>query len=368
MEDIKPIIAISSGDPNGIGYEVILKTIAHPHILEICTPVVYGNLQMAKQHLQFLDEEYHKMQFNLIDDISKAATDKLNFINCHDELPITPGKSNKDAGRASLQALGRACKDIHQGKAHALVTAPINKENIQSEKFHYSGHTEYLTHVFGGGKDSLMMMVSDQMRVALVCNHVALKDVPNYITEDRIIAKLEVLNLTLKNDFSIERPRIAVLSLNPHAGDNGLLGTEEQDIIIPAIKKANEQNIWAFGPYSSDGFFGAGRFMQFDAVLAMYHDQGLAPFKTLDMSGVNFTAGLSIIRTSPDHGTAYELVGKNQANEMSFRNALYMAIDLVATRQANKVLQENKMKEPVVEPTENAAQPISTDTPQTPQE
>ncbi|MCM1033998.1 MAG: 4-hydroxythreonine-4-phosphate dehydrogenase PdxA [Paludibacter sp.] len=335
----KPIIAITAGDPNGVGYEILLKAVSHPHILEICRPVVYGNIQVARKHLQYMDEEMQNLQFNLIDSPRKAANGKISFINCYaDNLPLNIGKSTKEAGEASYLSLQRACKDIQEGNADALVTAPINKENIQSEQFTYSGHTEYLTHLFAGGHDSLMMMVSDQMRVALVCNHVALSKVPLFITEERILAKLDVLNRTLQNDFTIRKPRIAVLALNPHAGDNGLIGKEEQDIIKPAIEKAQANGVMAFGPYSADGFFGAGHYRSFDAVLGMYHDQGLIPFKSLDMSGVNFTAGLDIIRTSPDHGTAYALAGKNEADATSFQHALYMAIDLIRTRAQNKEL------------------------------
>ena len=206
-----------------------------------------------------------------------------------------------------------------------------------------------MTHNFGGGHDSLMMMVSDMMRVALVCNHVPLRKVPEYITEDRILKKLTVLNKTLQNDFRVRKPRIAVLALNPHSGDNGLLGTEEKAIIKPAIDKANEQGIWAFGPYSADGFFGAGKYSHFDAVLGMYHDQGLIPFKSLDMAGVNFTAGLNIIRTSPDHGTAYELAGKNQADATSMRNALYLAIDILRTRKENQEISKDPLIVPEVQ-------------------
>lgn len=340
----KPVVAITTGDPNGIGYEVMLKSLAHPHILEICTPVIYGNLQVMKKHLQLLDKEMQTMQFNLIGQADQAEQGKINLIKCYaDDLPLNIGTSTQEGGLASYQALARACEDIKQGLADALVTAPINKENIQSEQFQYSGHTEYLTHIFSDTDQSLMMMVSEQMRIALVSNHVAISKVPLFITEDNILQKLTLLNKTLQSDFRIRRPRIAVLALNPHAGDGGLLGTEEQNIIIPAIRKAKEAGIMAFGPYSADGFFGAGDYTHFDAILGMYHDQGLIPFKTLNMQGVNFTAGLRIIRTSPDHGTAYSIAGKNGADATSFRNALYMAIDLVATRDENKELEAKAM-------------------------
>ena len=341
---MKPTIAITAGDINGVGYEIILKAIADPHICEICRPILYGNAKIARLHAQTLGEDYTKLQFNIIDSPRQTKDGRLNLISCYpDDTPVQFGVSTPEAGKASFAALERACADLRQGVVDALVTAPINKENIQSELFHFSGHTEYLTSTFGDGKESLMMMVSDMMRVALVCNHVPIARVPQMITEERILAKLAVLNHTLQDDFTIEKPRIAVLALNPHAGDNGLIGKEEQEIIKPAIDKANEQGIWAFGPYSADGFFGSGRFTQFDAVLAMYHDQGLVPFKTLDMNGVNYTAGLSIVRTSPDHGTAYDLAGKNEAKAYSFSHALYMAIDILHTRAQNKELKKNPL-------------------------
>ena len=305
---MKPTIAITAGDINGVGYEIILKSLINPHICEICRPIVYGNAKVARQHMQTMDEEYRNIQWNIIQDPKQAKDGRLNLITCYvDETPLQLGVSTPEAGQASLKSLQRACQDLKNGLVHAIVTAPINKDNIQSDDFRYSGHTEYLTQQFGNGKDSLMMMISDRMRVALVCNHTPIAKVAETMTEERILSKLAVLNETLKKDFSCRKPRIAVLALNPHAGDNGLIGEEETNIIRPAVAKAQEQGIWAFGPYSADGFFGAGQYNHFDAVLAMYHDQGLAPFKALDMSGVNFTAGLPVVRTSPDHGTAYNL-------------------------------------------------------------
>lgn len=346
---MKPIIAITAGDINGVGYEVILKTLKDPHIMEICRPIVYGNAKVARQHAHTLDEEYSNMQFNIIQDAGQARDGRLNLITCYpDETPVKLGVSTPEAGQASFAALERACADLRAEKVHALVTAPINKENIQSDSFRFSGHTEYLTSVFGeasedGAAHSLMMMVSETMRVALVCNHVALADIPAQVTEEHILLKIRLLNKTLQSDFSCRKPRIAVLALNPHAGDKGLLGTEEQTIIRPAIEKACGEGLCVFGPYSADGFFGSGHFAHFDAVLAMYHDQGLIPFKTLDMSGVNFTAGLPIVRTSPDHGTAYDLAGTNQASPLSFTHALYAAIDILHTRQTNAELTRNPL-------------------------
>ena len=348
---MKPIIAITAGDINGVGYEVLIKSISNPHICEICRPIVYGNAKVARQHLQLLDEEFHNVQWNIIQDPKQVKDGRLNLITCYsDDTPVQLGVSTQEAGQASLKSLQRACQDLKNGLVHAIVTAPINKDNIQSNAFRYSGHTEYLTQQFGEGKDSLMMMISDHMRVALVCNHTPIAKVAETITEERILSKLAVLNETLKKDFTCRKPRIAVLALNPHAGDNGLIGEEETNIIRPAIAAAQEQGIWVFGPYSADGFFGAGQYNHFDAVLAMYHDQGLAPFKALDMSGVNFTAGLPIVRTSPDHGTAYNLAGKNEADPQSMLHAIYAAIDILRERSSNEQLEAGKLIwEPKVE-------------------
>ena len=348
---MKPTIAITAGDINGVGYEVILKSITAPHICEICRPIVYGNAKVARQHMQTLDEEYRNIQWNIINDPKQAKDGRLNLITCYsDETPVQLGVSTTEAGQASLKSLQRACQDLKNGLVHAIVTAPINKDNIQSDDFRFAGHTEYLTEQFGEGKDSLMMMISEQMRVALVCNHTPIAKVAETITIERILSKLTILNQTLKTDFTIRKPRIAVLALNPHAGDNGLIGEEEQTIIRPAIAQAQEQGIEAYGPYSADGFFGAGEYRYYDAILAMYHDQGLAPFKALDMSGVNYTAGLPIVRTSPDHGTAYALAGKNEADPQSMLHAIYMAIDTLKARITNTQLEAGKLIwEPKVE-------------------
>ena len=348
---MKPTIAITAGDSNGVGYEIILKSLIDPHICEICRPIVYGNAKVARQYAKTLNEEFHNIQWNIIESPKQAKDGRLNLITCYgDDTPVNMGVPTPEAGRAALSSLQRATGDLQQGLVDAIVTAPINKDTIQCDKFHFSGHTEYLTHVFGNGQDSLMMMLSARMRVALVCNHTPIAKVAETITEERILSKLAVLNATLKTDFSCRKPRIAVLALNPHAGDNGLIGEEETNIIRPAIAKANEQGIWAFGPYSADGFFGAGQYNHFDAVLAMYHDQGLAPFKALDMSGVNFTAGLRVVRTSPDHGTAYGLAGKNEADATSMLHAIYAAIDILRERQANEQLEAGKLIwEPKVE-------------------
>ena len=346
----KPIIAITAGDTNGVGYEVIIKALLETHMFELCKPVIYGNAAVAKHHIQTLGEEWRNIQWNNIDDARQAKDGRLNLITCYtDNTPVQLGTPTPEAGKAALASLERACRDLKANAVDALVTAPINKDSVnvalassgKSGSDAFTGHTEYLERQFGG--QSLMMLCSGNLRVALVCNHVSIAEIPSQITEERILAKLKLLNESLKRDFGMEKPRIAVLALNPHAGDQGLLGKEEQEIIIPAIAKANEQGIWAFGPYASDGFFGSGHFSQFDAVLAMYHDQGLIPFKTLDMSGVNYTAGLPIVRTSPDHGTGYDIAGKDQADASSMRNAIYMALDVLHRRSEYDELRANPL-------------------------
>lgn len=345
---MKPIIAITAGDTNGVGYEVIIKALLNGYVFEVMRPVIYGNAFVAKQHIQTLDEEYRNITWNMIDDASQAKDGRLNLISCYtDNMPVEFGKNTEQSNKAAKASLDRACADLKAGKVQAIVTAPINKEAL------HGGHTEYIAQRFEG--DELMMLCSGNLRVALVCNHVALADIPAQITQERIIAKLTLLNNSLKRDFGYEKPRIAVLALNPHAGDQGLMGKEEQEIIIPALEQAKNQGIWTFGPYAADGFFGTGHFTHFDAVLAMYHDQGLIPFKTLDMTGVNFTAGLNIVRTSPDHGTGYDIAGKNQADERSMRNALFMAIDVLRQRAEYDELRANPL--PFIERPETEGKP-----------
>lgn len=344
METDKIIIGITHGDINGIGYEVILKTMSDNRMLETFVPVIYGSPKVAAYHRKNLDIQ--GLNLNIVNSIDEINIKRVNIINCvDDEIKVELGTSTEEAGKAALAALERATEDIKKGKLNAIVTAPINKKNIQSDTFHFPGHTEYLEQKFGTGSPALMMLVNDVMRVAVVTGHVPVKNIPTDLTADLIVEKLVVLNNSLKKDFSIVRPRIAVLGLNPHAGDDGVIGNEEQEIIIPAMKKAEQQGIICVGPYPADGFFGSGNFNKFDAVLAMYHDQGLIPFKTVSMeSGVNFTAGLSIIRTSPAHGTAYDLAGKNLASEDSFRQALYMAYDVYLSRQTNNEITANPLK------------------------
>ncbi len=327
-------IGITQGDTNGVGYEVIFKTFAEPTIFELCTPIVYGNPRIATYHRKGLNLTTN---FATVQNAEEAKPDRLNMVVVDDsEVKIDFGQTSEEAGQQALKSLERALQDYRKGLFDVLVTAPINKHSIQSEKFKFPGHTEYIQAKMGGKEEALMILMNERIRVALVTTHIPVSLIPKTITEENVLAKLRILNHSLRRDFSISTPRIAVLALNPHAGDNGLLGTEEQEVLIPAIKKANsqEENIPAFGPYAADGFFGSRAYEHFDAVLAMYHDQGLTAFKALAMDdGVNFTAGLPIVRTSPDHGTAYDIAGRGIADENSFRQAIYTAIDVWRSRQ-----------------------------------
>lgn len=344
MESEKIIIGITHGDINGVGYEVILKTLADNRMLETFIPVIYGSSKVAAYHRKNLDIQGFNL--NIVNSIEEINPKRVNIINCvDDDIKVELGTSTVEAGKAAYIALERATEDLKKGALQALVTAPINKKNIQSASFKFPGHTEYLEEKFGTGTPALMMLVNDVMRVAVVTGHIPVNKISTELTERLIVDKLTVLNASLKKDFSIVRPRIAVLGLNPHAGDNGVIGNEEQTVIIPAMKKAESKGIICVGPYPSDGFFGSGNFDKFDAVLAMYHDQGLIPFKTVSMdTGVNYTAGLSVIRTSPDHGTAYDIAGKNLASEESFRQALYLAYDVYQSRMWNKEIIANPLK------------------------
>jgi len=286
------------------------------------------------------------LNLNIVNSVEEINPKRVNIINCvDDEIKVELGTSTEEAGKAAFAALERATEDLKKGALQAIVTAPINKKNIQSASFKFPGHTEYLEQKFGGDTPALMMLVNDVMRVAVVTGHIPVDRVSKELTEKLILDKLIVLNASLKKDFSIVRPRIAVLGLNPHAGDEGVIGNEEKNVILPALKVAEKLGIVAVGPYPADGFFGSGNFNKFDAVLAMYHDQGLIPFKTVSMdTGVNFTAGLPVIRTSPDHGTAYDIAGQNMASEESFRQALYMAYDIYQNRAWNAEISANPLK------------------------
>jgi len=343
MEPHKLRIGITHGDINGIGYEVIIKTLSDSRLLETCTPIVYGSPKVAAYHRKALDVEL--FSFNQIAHAREANSKRVNIINCVDEeIRVELGKSTPEAGEASLLALQAAVRDLKSGDIDVVVTAPINKENIQSDQFKFPGHTEFFANEFAA-KNFMMLMVDEQLKVGVVTGHIPVQQVPQSLTKEKILTNIRILHKTVLEDFSIRKPRIAVLGLNPHAGDQGVIGSEDQDIIKPAIKQASEEGIIAMGPFAADGFFGSGDYKKFDAVLAMYHDQGLIPFKLLAFeSGVNFTAGLPVIRTSPGHGTAYDIAGKGVASEDSFRNAIYLAIDVFASRKQFKELSKNPLK------------------------
>lgn len=332
MEEKMIRVAITQGDTNGVGYEVILKTFADPAMFELCTPIIYGSPKIAAYHRKALNLETN---FSIINSAEEARNGRLNILACFDEeVKVELGQPSEEAGLAAFKALDRAMTDYRAGLFDVLVTAPINKATIQSPGFHFPGHTEYIETSVGDGNKALMILMNESLRVALVTTHLPIKEVSKAITKEAIIEKATIFHKTLRRDFRISTPRIAVLSLNPHAGDNGLLGSEEQEVIKPAIDELEKAGIQAFGPYPADGFFGSSAYDHFDGVLAMYHDQGLAPFKTIALeSGVNFTAGLPIIRTSPDHGTAYDIAGQGKADENSFRQAVYTAIDVFRNRK-----------------------------------
>ncbi len=336
-------IGITHGDINSISYEVIMNTLMDTRLIEDCIPVFYGSAKVAAYHRKALNMA--NLTFNTVRAADEARVNKINIVNYpNEDVRVELGKSTQMAGEASLWALETAMKDLKAGHLDAIITGPINKQNIQSEKFQFKGHTEYFQSQFGT-RDVLMFMVSDVMRVGVVTGHVPLQKVPSLITEENILSKLKLMNLSLLEDFGIRKPKIAVLGLNPHAGDNGILGVEENSIITPALEKARAQGIMAIGPFAADGFFGSGSFTKFDAVLAMYHDQGLIPFKGISSEeGVNFTAGLPIVRTSPAHGTAYELAGKGTASSDSFRKAFYMAIDIFKNRKLYKEISKDPLR------------------------
>ncbi len=343
MEQNKIRVGITHGDINGISYEVIIKSLADNRILEMCTPIVYGSPKVAAYHKKTLDIDL--FSFNHIQSAREANPRRVNIINCvDDEIRVELGKSTGQAGVASYLALEAAVKDLKSGNIDVVVTAPINKENIQSDNFSFAGHTEYFAKEFDT-MDYLMLMVSEVLKVGVVTGHIPLSGVAESISKDKILADIRLLHRTFVEDFAIRKPRIAVLGLNPHAGDGGIIGNEEKNVIIPAIKQANDEGIIALGPYPADGFFGSGEFNKFDVTLAMFHDQGLIPFKVMAFeSGVNFTAGLPIIRTSPGHGTAYNIAGKGTASEESFRNALYLAIDVYMNRKRYKELSKDPLQ------------------------
>lgn len=334
MEDKMIRVGITHGDINGIGYEVILKTFSDQRMTELCVPIIYGSSKVAAYHRKALD--LPAVNINVVSRAEEAGLNRVNIINCvEDDIKVELTQSTPVAGRAAYKALEAAVADLKSGAIDVLVTAPINKHNIQNAQFHFPGHTEYLEQTLGDGQKALMILMTDTLRVALVTGHIPVSQVPSQITVENIVTKLQVFNQSLKQDFTIIKPRIAVLALNPHAGDNGVIGNEEAEIIKPAMEEAERLGVMSFGPFPADGFFGSKMYEDFDGVLAMYHDQGLAPFKALAMEeGVNYTAGLPFVRTSPAHGTAYNIAGQNLASESSFRQAVYTALDVYRSRQS----------------------------------
>ena len=339
----KLVVGITQGDGNGISYEVIIKALADERMLDLCTPVIYGSSKIFgfyKKHIHNIEQ----INTNVISSAKDVHQKRVNIVNClPDNVFVEPGQSTPESAKAALTALERAVAYIKEGYIDVLVTAPFNKRAMDKEGFGYTGHTEYLEKKFEVDEVA-MIMVCDRLKVGVATGHIPLKEVPQQLTTEKILKKLRLMKSSLQRDFGIDAPKIAVLGLNPHCGDGGLMGTEEQEVILPAIKAAAAEDIMAYGPYSPDGFFGLGNYAKFDAVLAMYHDQGLAPFKALAFEdGVNYTAGLPIIRTSPDHGTAYEMAGRDMADPRSMKAAIYTAIDIYNRREEYDDLIEGRM-------------------------
>ena len=327
----KPRIGITLGDLNGIGPEVVIKALADPRLLNIVTPVVYGSTRVLSYYRKLMGLE--ELNYSQVKTKGQFFPKVINVVNCwEEEIKITPGQPSKDGGRAALMSLKKVVEEVKEGLLDGFVTAPIDKNTIHGDDFPFRGHTEYLTQTFEA-MESLMLMVGESLKVGLVTEHVSLKEVSGHITKERVELKIRLLELSLKNDFRIGKPKIAVLGLNPHAGDEGLIGDEENLVIKPVIADLKSKGKLVMGPYPADGFFGSGQHKKFDGILAMYHDQGLVPFKYIDFeNGVNFTAGLPTVRTSPDHGTAYSIAGKNQADESSLRQAIFLATDIIKNR------------------------------------
>ena len=328
----RPVVGITQGDGNGIGYEVIIKSLSDARILESFTPVIYGSSKIFgfyRKHIHNLDQ----MDTYVIQNARDAKPRKINIVNClPDNTYVEPGQSTPESAKAAITSLEWAVRDIKNGDIDVLVTAPINKRAMVKEGFGNTGHTEYLSHQFGCS--SLMIMVCDRIRIGIVTNHLALKDVPSAITHNLLYDKIMLMNESLKRDFGVPMPKIAVLALDPHGGDNGVIGTQDQTVVKPVIDEAQSKGVLAYGPFPSDGFFGSSEFNKFDGVLALYHDQGLIPFKLMSFTeGVNFTAGLPYVRTSPAHGTAFDIAGKDKASEQSFRSAVYLACKILRNRK-----------------------------------
>ena len=334
MFDNRIKIGVTQGDTNGVGWEVILKTFVNPMVTELCTPVIYGNRKAAEFYMSRIEvEDVEPLRFFFCSSANEARYGAVNFVEVGDkELRIEPGKATAEAAKAAMASLEAAAADLESGALAAVVTAPINKQSMNEAGFGFTGHTEFFESKAEG--QAIMIMYSETLRVALATIHIPVDKVASSLDKEALVKQIKALRDTLKSDFGIVEPRIAVLALNPHAGDGGLLGTEESEIIRPAVGEAYEAGVLAFGPLAADGLFASGGFATYDAVLAMYHDQGLTPFKTLSPDGVNFTAGLTVVRTSPDHGVAYDIAGKGVADEQSMRNALYAAIDIVRRRES----------------------------------
>lgn len=338
----KPVIGLTCGDINGIGMEIIIKSLSDSRILDICTPVIYGNSKCVNFYRKTVEGNF---QFSIIREDGKLNLKQPNILNCwEEEVNINPGQLDEKAGRYAFLSLQAAVKDLKDNKIQGVVTAPIHKKTIQSDTFNYSGHTPYLRDSFGKD-DVAMLMVADNMRVAVLTEHIPVSEIAKHITQQAIVKKLEIIHQSLQRDFGINKPKIAVLGLNPHAGDEGLIGDEEIKIIQPAMQAAKQKNILAFGPFSADAFFAHAQYEKFDAVLAMYHDQGLIPFKSLaNGEGVNYTAGLPIVRTSPDHGTAFDIAGKGKADHSSFLEAMFMCVDIIRQRKDYDTARENPVQ------------------------
>ena len=338
----KPVIGFTCGDLNGIGLELIIKSLSDSRMLDFMIPVVFANNKSINFYRKGLPE--FNLNFAVLNDLSKINPKQVNVLNCwEEEVEITPGELTATGGKYALISLEKAVEALKQKTIDGIVTAPIHKKNIQSDAFNFSGHTPYLQHAFGN-TENLMFLVADNIRMALVTEHVTIGDIAKHITKDKIKQKLAILHSSLQKDFGVDKPRIAVLALNPHAGDEGLIGKEEIEIIKPAIKES-KQNILVFGPYSADAFFARGAHEKFDGVLAMYHDQGLIPFKSLAFGeGVNFTAGLPIVRTSPDHGTAFDIAGKNKADASSFTASIFECVRIIHARQGYHDMRLNPLK------------------------
>lgn len=328
----RPRIGITLGDINGVGPEVTMKALGDNRLLNMITPVVYGSSKILAFYKKLLNIE--EFNYSQVRNRGQYLSKSINVVTCWDEnLEAHPGKASPETGKAALQALKQAATDLKESMLDALVTAPIDKHTINSSEFPFKGHTEFLAEFFGA-KEHLMLLINDTLRVGLVTGHVPIREVAPLITRERVESKLKAFEQTLRKDFGISKPKIAVLGLNPHAGDGGVIGDEDEKILKPLINDLKNQGKTVYGPHPSDGFFAAGNYLKYDGILAMYHDQGLIPFKSMAFdTGVNFTAGLSVIRTSPDHGTAYAIAGKNQASENSMRQAIYSAIDILKSRQ-----------------------------------